>query len=442
MKTKAFRLAAVVLVLWIFPSLVVATPPAIQSIDHQAAGEYRLQIRSAGDWQQVATLYFDHRFATRTVDLSKFLRPGAPAVIRLVQKGGGAAHIDAILLGDEAPQKIDGVDQTSVVKKMAVADFDVIDAHDKTYEIVFPARRNHSTLSLTARVEPEAISKVPFQFPSKNLFKPIDAKARFYTYKLDLGQADARPGKSPQPPVNHLFKEHCRTGSGHPSGYTYGWVWNDAEKLYVKLDFTPDNTQDGNKDYAIVHVNTGSAIKRFEIRESDQKWGRPLFAYSDKVEYQHKLYQFEIPLAELGLSREEKPASLMLAFSAYGTAAPGPPLPGVDILYGGSGVQTRTFNSTSPTTYLNHDVQITDYDGIAADGSSHTVTVTYPDLTVRSLVFSHSTGPYSAVYQLWDDTIPQPFDSLAYSGDYTYRVDDSWDATQAVETFSANPVDV
>jgi hypothetical protein len=38
---------------------------------------------------------------------------------------------------------------------------------------------------------------------------------------------------------------------------------------------------------------------------------------------------------------------------------------------------------------INHDVHVVDYDGIANDGSSHTVTVTYPDLTQEILWFNY-----------------------------------------------------
>ena len=105
MKTKAFRLAAVFLVLWIYPSLVCATPPEIKLSGRLAAGEYSLQVQTADVWQSVAVLEFDHRFTTRRVDLTAYIQKDQPARVRLVQKGGGAAHIDAVLMGDTPPRK-------------------------------------------------------------------------------------------------------------------------------------------------------------------------------------------------------------------------------------------------------------------------------------------------------------------------------------------------
>jgi len=181
MKTKAFRLASIFLVVWLFPALLgatYATPPQVQS---PPAGEYQVLIEKAGAWQPIVSLSFGQRFTTRTLDLSGSCDKAQPARIRLLQKGGGAAHIDAVLLGGAPPQKVDSQDPELALKKLSAQNFDVVDAFGKTIEVEFPGNRSDSVLSLTARVEPEAISKVPFQFPSANLFKPIDRDARFFT---------------------------------------------------------------------------------------------------------------------------------------------------------------------------------------------------------------------------------------------------------------------
>lgn len=51
-------------------------------------------------------------------------------------------------------------------------------------------------------------------------------------------------------------------------------------------------------------------------------WGKPSFIYTDKVAYQHKVYEFSIPLSELGVSSGDEDKDLLIAFSAYGTAGP------------------------------------------------------------------------------------------------------------------------
>ncbi|GKT35336.1 fibronectin type III domain-containing protein, partial [Aduncisulcus paluster] len=72
-----------------------------------------------------------------------------------------------------------------------------------------------------------------------------------------------------------LFKIYDIPGSGHPAGYTYAWIMNDEDYLYAVLDFTPDNTFDGDKDYASLYIDTPSGVKAFTVSESQKEWGAP-----------------------------------------------------------------------------------------------------------------------------------------------------------------------
>ena len=309
----------------VFLLSTVATAKPEVSVNHlglnsmekkQPNGEYVVFVFQGDAWQQAGSLSFDRFFRERTLDITNEFGVRSSAfesgkdkkiTIRLMQKGGGAAHIDSVILNGAAPQEVAGIQQG--VKKLGKKDFDVVDAYAKSIDLVFPATGKAKTLSLTARVEGTKISTTPFHFPAENLYRPMTEQARFYTYGLGSGSM-----KTP------LFNEFSRTGSGHPSGFTYGWVWNDDKNLYVKIDFTPDNTMDGNKDYAKVYVKTGAGLKEFKASALENRWGRPSFTYTDKVPYQHKVYDFSIPLRDLG-SKDEK-HELQLAFAAYGTAAP------------------------------------------------------------------------------------------------------------------------
>ena len=96
-------------------------------------------------------------------------------------------------------------------------------------------------------------------------------------------------------------------------------MWNDDENLYVAIDFTGDNTIDGDKDYAKVYVNTGNEVREFKVSVPEQKWGVAGFTYTKNVHYQHKVYEFKIPLSEIVSGDIKKQDALLLAFSAYGT---------------------------------------------------------------------------------------------------------------------------
>jgi alpha-tubulin suppressor-like RCC1 family protein len=291
-------------------------------------GEYTVYIFKDNSWQEVGAYQFTRFFREQNIDLSQFLPDEEPAQIRLVQKGGGAAHIDSVLLGGMPPSAVKS-DSPLSLKKLSERDFDVIDAFAKTLELTFPTTGSDKTLRLKARVEPKRVSETPFQFPSRNLFKEINESAKFYTYGLKSGKpnnlADIKSADAEKP----FFKEYCRTGSGHPSGFTYGWVRNDEKNLYIRVDFTPDNTMDGDKDYAKLYVKTDSGLKGFKISELHTQWGKPDFTYTDTVSYQHKVYNFKIPLNEVVENPVDEGKELLLAFSVYGTATPGQREPAV-----------------------------------------------------------------------------------------------------------------
>ena len=75
-----------------------------------------------------------------------------------------------------------------------------------------------------------------------------------------------------------------------------------------------------------------------------------------------------------------------------------------------------------PTTILYHNVMIVDHDGISSDGTSHVVTVTYPNGgPTYTLKFAYRIGTSRAKYYFHDNTDPSS-NHDTYSGTYTYRV--------------------
>lgn len=119
-----------------------------------------------------------------------------------------------------------------------------------------------------------------------------------------------------------FFKEYSISGTGHPSNYTYGWVYNDAKNLYVAIDFTGDNTRDGDKDYAEVHIKTKDGIKNYRVSEVEKVWGTPGFIYTERANYQHKVYELKIPFNEIFKNNRQENKEIQIAFSTYGTNGP------------------------------------------------------------------------------------------------------------------------
>ncbi len=304
---------------------LAAQPPSLSLTSAQNIkpnGEYIVYVQKSGGWREIGELSFDKFYRERKMDLGEFVVDNEPTKIRLVQKGGGAAQIDAVFLGGIPPVELKGSAEALALKKLAKNDFDVLDAYGKTLDLHFPAKGLDRTLSLVARIEGLKITETPFQYPTRNLYQKMTPDSAFYTYKLNAAKvaapADGRLKESKQP----FFKEWSVTGTGHPSGFTYGWAANDDENLYVKIDFTSDNTMDGDSDYTKVYVKTGTGLKEFKITSTETRWGIVDFTYTDKAAYQHKVYDFKIPFQELGIGNGTKAKDIQLAFAAYGTSAP------------------------------------------------------------------------------------------------------------------------
>ncbi len=241
-----------------------------------------------------------------------------PVVLRLAAGGTGVAHLDAVTLGGDPPTSVTG----ATLAKVRDDDSDVDDITGRVVTLTFPPSPVPRELSVNARIEPEDISKEPFQFPPANTFRPLAeaATGEFYTFPLGTHPLTlSLDGTLNEKLGEPLFAEYIYCDTGHPQGDTYGWVGDDGTTLYVALDFTPDNTMDGEADYAQVIVRDGDTTRVFTSRVGQTQWGTPGFTYTPRVSYQHKVYEFAIPLSSLPAG-----PTLELAFAAYGTAAVGP----------------------------------------------------------------------------------------------------------------------
>ena len=286
-------------------------------------GQYIISVWKDNRWQEAGRLDCDMYLREQSLDLSAFLAGTDAPRVQITEQGQGAAHIDSILLGGYAPVTSLGEDSARVMTKISAKDDDLIDSKARSFELTFPGNLKDATLKLAARIESASIGIQPIQFPKRNAFTRVGPNSDFYTYRLrssalpsgKVGSEEylrAAGGREP------FLEEFARTGSGHPAGTTYGWVNNDDKNLYVILDFTQDNTFDGDKDYAKVYVRVGKDVKEFKVSVPETEWGTSHFTYTDKVAYEHKVYDFAIPLSELGLGAQDREVGL--AFALYGTA--------------------------------------------------------------------------------------------------------------------------
>jgi uncharacterized delta-60 repeat protein/uncharacterized repeat protein (TIGR01451 family) len=313
-------------------------------------GQFLVSVLVNGEWQDVGHLGYDEYPTERSLDLTDLDLVGQ-IQIRVEHAGETAVHIDSALLDGQSPDQVAGTaeDVALALKKLAVRDYDVIDARSRVLVLTYDDRLSPSALAIVARIEPEQVSQIPFQFPPENMYRIVDALSAFYTYVWDdqpgsLVVDGDLAGESLGEP---FFKEYVEPGTGHPAGFAYGWVRNDDESLYVAIDFVPDNTMDGDVDYAKVYIKTPAGVHEFKVSVPEQDWGVPGFVYTERAAYQHKAYEFAIPLSEIGLGVLQRGTEVQLAFAAYGTAAPPPPsYPGpLDPSFGGDGIVTTTIGS-------------------------------------------------------------------------------------------------
>ena len=285
-------------------------------------GNFEVAIYQAGQWRPVGELPADKHLRSQELELSQWPDSGSVR-LRVRHNGKTAAHIDSLLLAGNAPTRA----SDDALAKVAARDNDVVDASGMTLEVEFKPssvpQPKPVVLELTARIEPENLDETPFHYPVDNMYKSMSSESSFYTYmpgsnqrKLTLdGDLQRENLKKP------FFAEYYPVGSGHPQGTTYGWVYDDGHNLLVAIDVTADNTRDGGKDYAKVYVNAASGLKVFKVTVEETQWGKPGFTYTDRVGWQHKVYELAIPFEELG-EFVGNGRGLQLAFAVYGTVGP------------------------------------------------------------------------------------------------------------------------
>jgi len=277
-------------------------------------GYVRILVLRDGRWREAARIAADEHLRSRTVDLASWLSDTSLAV-RLEPTGGGSAHLDAVLV-DGAPSQ--GLDDR-LARKLSAADNDLVDfAEVAGKDFTFTVGRD-ARLQLTARIEPEVLGTEPVAYPGVDTYRPVSAFTSFYTYQ---------PGSNPLKPVldgsinaerlgDPFFRETLPSGTGHPDSPTWAWVGDDGRTLFALLDVTADNTSDPGKDYARLHVRTASGVRTYEVSSRERRWGASGFEYTDRVGWEHKVYEIAVPLSELGTIGD-----LELAFTVYGTLGP------------------------------------------------------------------------------------------------------------------------
>jgi len=290
----------------------------------EANGSFEVYVEHDGNWTFIGSQGANMNYKTLEFVVPNLVRNNENMRFKIRKLSGGMSHIDHVSLSNVKPYNmIDPLEHP--LDKILNFDNDVMKIEENGIIVEFDLNQvieeNQLKFEFSGRIELEEIGKSVFAYPKANELKRIGSASEFYEYIWDSNVATMTLDGdiSETNAFNYIFKEFDKPVSGHPDGYTYGWVYNDDEYLYAVIDFTADNTIDGDRDHSAVFIKTDSAVKQFTVSEVEEQWGLASFVYNDHVNYQHKVYEFKIPRSELDIV-EDKP--LELAFTAYGTGQP------------------------------------------------------------------------------------------------------------------------
>jgi hypothetical protein len=131
------------------------------------------------------------------------------------------------------------------------------------------------------------------------------------------------------------------------------------------------------------------------------------------------------------IKTQNRANSNWISFTVADSLSPHSNKPAIDL--DGWGAATWSWGNN---TALDPWIKVIDHDGVAGDGSSHTVTVEYPDRSVHQMDFSSPASPTAGFYEWWDDSSPPQ------SGNYTFKVidPDGNESASVVEYLDASPL--
>lgn len=282
---------------------------------------YHVYTMEGGSWKERGVLHYDSTYTTKELDLTRHLGATAGAYsIRIAQQGLDAAHIDYAALSINGRQygPVQAKNLSSgedILKKVTAKDNDVADAHNATIDFEWEHVPGGGRISLVLHAREEDLSKrkaSPFRYPDTGYY-PVQLE---HSAPITVDGALTSEDGLPHP----LFRTYSRPVTGHPPGYSYGYVKTDGSYLYGVLDFTSDNTVDSGRDWGSMEIATPHGSKTYVLNDVRQEYGKTSFTYTAAVNYQHKVYEFKIPLSEIGA---EEGDTINVAFRAYGTAAGG-----------------------------------------------------------------------------------------------------------------------
>lgn len=281
---------------------------------------YHVSTWDGKQWVERGVLHYGMHYQEKRLDLSRFLPDSnGDYRVRIRQQGLEAAHVEQVTLVANGARVLPSSalhlgNNRDVLAKVLYPDHEVLDLFGAEMEVRWPGMAG-GKIELALNAREEELSKrqtLPFSYPADTTHTYTYAIRGNRPMTVD-GNQTAQDGLG-----DPLFKVFSRPGTGHPPAEVYGYVQSDSQYLYGALDFTVDNTEDGDNDWGAMRVRVSNAWKEFRITASDRRYGAVGFVHTGMVHHTHKYYEFKIPLTEIGFGEGD---TVEVAFQAYGTAA-------------------------------------------------------------------------------------------------------------------------
>jgi parallel beta-helix repeat protein len=303
------KLASLTFVTVLVITLIVGVAPIVLADHNGDKGSFDVLVFENGNWQLKGELSFSD-YETLELPLDN---DAGQVSIKLVQHGHDGAYVDYIALHKDfvtylPSGAINADSNTNILNKIISPEYDVCDAWDSALEIVWDNVPVNTTLVMRAMEEDLGIGHGgPLYYPNIHRGETLG-----YTLVNDGGIAiDGVMEETTEPD----FSVFWRPDSPHPDGYTYGWLHCDRDYLYAAVEVTADNTPD-EEDWGALYVMVDGDLKEFRISCDDNQWGTNGFQYTPSVVYEHRIYEFQIPLSEINARIGDE---INYGFGCYGT---------------------------------------------------------------------------------------------------------------------------
>ncbi len=341
--------------IFIFPSIAFASNPLEklrdtaqsepQTIERMISeGSFYISQKIGDEWDLKYIEPYGVQYSTKEFTIDN---TGDLVKVRIEQKNIPFGDIEKVSLkacGNEiVPQYAKYVlSQESVLEDILYDDNNVIVNHDNPIELSWSIPEGcveDPILYLTAN-EYDSKPEDAFRFPSDEDYKTYEF-VNSGSIEID-GVIDEVDGI--QEPT---FQPFWQPGTGHPDGYTYIYVNDDEQYVYLSLDLVIDNTKEYGLDWLkIIAVNSITRDeKEYFVNDLVDTYGKCGFGLTSKVDYKHQTCEVKIPKSEIVGD------SLDFYLKYYGTAS-APPEPFDATLCTGQGTTSHTCTAPYIINYI------------------------------------------------------------------------------------------